>query len=152
MLSVKRGEFIFLSNKTSFPPKLFISKEINCTSIWHSPRLPSKIHQLPLSRGIRTPYQLVSWYDTKKSDGEVPVMLRLWGMRSTRSLPSLPGSIWPGVVVPDRDLSMDQIELKCILMQNWITWNRTVLIFKCVLTLNWIVWNRTPFDTEAVLR
>ena len=29
-------------------------------------------------------------YDTKQSDGEVPVMLQLWGMRSTLSLPSLP--------------------------------------------------------------
>ena len=36
-------------------------------------------------------------YDTKQSDGEVPVMLELWGMRSTPSLPSLPvhsGSEW----------------------------------------------------------
>ena len=28
-------------------------------------------------------------YDTKQSDGEVPVMLELWGMRSTPSLPLL---------------------------------------------------------------
>ena len=27
-------------------------------------------------------------YDTKQSDGEVPVMLELWGMRSTPSLTS----------------------------------------------------------------
>ena len=45
-------------------------------------------------------------YDTKKSDGEVPAMLELWGMRSTPSLPSLPGPLWPGVVAPDRVLSM----------------------------------------------
>ena len=43
-------------------------------------------------------------YDTKQSDGEVPVMLELWGMRSTPSLPLLPGSLWPGVVAPDRAL------------------------------------------------
>ena len=36
-------------------------------------------------------------------------MLELWGMRSTLSL--LPGSLWPGVVAPDRVLSMGQIEL-----------------------------------------
>ena len=31
--------------------------------------------------------QWVSWYDAKQSDGEVPVMLELWGMWSTPSLP-----------------------------------------------------------------
>ena len=40
-------------------------------------------------------------YDTKQSDGEVPLMLGLWGMRRTPSLPSLPGPLWPGVVAPD---------------------------------------------------
>ena len=37
------------------------------------------------------------------------VMLKLWGMRSTPLLPSLPGSFWTGVVSPDRVLSMGQI-------------------------------------------
>ena len=45
-------------------------------------------------------------YDTKQSDGEVPVVLELWGMRITPSLPSLPGPLWPGVVAPDSTLSM----------------------------------------------
>ena len=36
-------------------------------------------------------------------------MLELRGMQSIP--PSLPGSLWPGVVAPDRALSMDQIEL-----------------------------------------
>ena len=45
------------------------------------------------------------------SGDEVPVMLELWRMQSTLSLPSLPGSLWLGVVVPDRLLSMSQIEL-----------------------------------------
>ena len=45
-------------------------------------------------------------YDTKQSDGEVPAMLELWGMRSTLSLPSLPGPLWPRVVAPDMALSM----------------------------------------------
>ena len=35
----------------------------------------------------------------------------LWGMQGTPSLPSLPGPLWPGIVAPDRVLSMDQIEL-----------------------------------------
>ena len=32
---------------------------------------------------------------------EVPVMLELWGMQSTPLLPTLPGPLWPGVIVPD---------------------------------------------------
>ena len=35
-------------------------------------------------------------YDTKQSYGEVPVMLELWGMQITPSLPLLPGPFWPG--------------------------------------------------------
>ena len=38
-------------------------------------------------------------------------MLELWGMRSTSSLPLLPGPLWSRLVAPDRVLSMDQIEL-----------------------------------------
>ena len=48
-----------------------------------------------------------SGYDIKQSDGEVPAVLELWGMRSTPSLPLLPGPLWPGLVAPDRALSMD---------------------------------------------
>ena len=33
-------------------------------------------------------------------------MLELWGMRSTPLLPSLPGLLWPGVVAPDKALSI----------------------------------------------
>ena len=43
-------------------------------------------------------------------------MLELSGMRSTPSLPSLPGSLLPGVVAPDKVLSTGQIELNCVLM------------------------------------
>ena len=55
-------------------------------------------------------------YDAKQSDGVVPVMLELWGMKSTTSLPSLPVPPWPGVLAPDRVLSMGQVEVNCILM------------------------------------
>ena len=56
-------------------------------------------------------------------------------MRSTPSLPSLPGPLWPGVVAPNRILSMDQIELKCILMLNRIVWIKTVLTLRlCTYT------------------
>ena len=47
-------------------------------------------------------------------------MLDLWGMQSTPSLPSLPGPLRPGVLAPDRVLSMGQIELNCMLMLHWI--------------------------------
>ena len=57
-------------------------------------------------------------YDTKQFDGEAPVLLELWGMRSTPSLSSLPGPTWPRVVAPDRVLCMGQTELKCVLTQN----------------------------------
>ncbi len=59
-------------------------------------------------------------YDTKQSDGEAPVMLELWGMRSNPSLPSIPGSLRLGVVAPDRVLSMGQIELNCVFMLNCV--------------------------------
>ena len=59
-------------------------------------------------------------YNIKKSNGEAPVMLELWGMRCTPSLPSLPGTLWPEVVAPDRVLSMGQIELFCVLMPKQI--------------------------------
>ena len=43
--------------------------------------------------------------------GEAPVMLELWGMLSTSLLPSLPGSLWSGVVPLDSILSTGQIKL-----------------------------------------
>ena len=50
-------------------------------------------------------------YDTKQSDGESPVMLELWEMRSTLSLPSLTVPLNPRLVAIDRVLSLGQIEL-----------------------------------------
>ena len=65
-------------------------------------KLPSQLGQYntptaPLQRGS-TPSKECPGYDTKQCDGEVPVMLEFWGMRSTPLLPSLPGPLWPGVV------------------------------------------------------
>ena len=65
-----------------------------------------RIHQLHLCRVGKTPPQECPGYDTKQSDGEVPIMLEFWGMQSTPSLPLLPGPLWPGIVAPDRALSM----------------------------------------------
>ena len=50
-------------------------------------------------------------YDTKQFDDETPVMLELWGMQSTSLLLLLPGPLRPGMVAPERVLSMGQIEL-----------------------------------------
>ena len=67
-----------------------------------------RIYRLHLCRGVRrsTLTNECLGYDTKQSDGEVPVMVELWGMQSTLSLRSLPGPLWLGVVAPDRALSM----------------------------------------------
>ena len=72
---------------------LIISYCIFCPVSWGC-----RIHWLHLCRGVRPPPQRVSWYDTKQSHGEVPAVLELWGMRSTPSLPSLPGPLWRGLV------------------------------------------------------
>ena len=62
-------------------------------------------------------------YDIKQSNGEALVMLELWGMQSTPSLPSLPCPLLLGVVEPDRVLSMSQTDLNCVITLNWIVWN-----------------------------
>ena len=54
----------------------------------------------------------------KQSNGEVPVMLKLWGMQNTPLWPSLLGPLRPGIVATDRVLSMGQIEPNCVLMLN----------------------------------
>ena len=57
------------------------------------------------AEGLRPPNECPG-YDTKQSDGEVPVMLGLWGMLNTPSLPLLPGPFCPRKVAPERALSM----------------------------------------------
>ena len=51
-------------------------------------------------------------YGMKQSHGEAP------GMRSIPLLPLLPSPLWPGMVAPDRVLSMSQIELNYVHMLN----------------------------------
>ena len=90
-----------------------------------------RIHWLHLCRGVRHhPPQRVFWYVTKQSYGEATVMLELWRMKNTPSLLSLPCPLWFGMVAPDWVLSMDKIELNCLLMLNWIVWNRTGNMYK----------------------
>ena len=57
----------------------------------------------PLQRE-KTP--LTSVLDMTLNNQMVRFQLELWGMRSTPSLPLLPGRLWPGVVAPDRALSL----------------------------------------------
>ena len=106
-----------------------------------------RICWLHFCRGVQLPNECPG-YDTKQSDGGVPVMLEFWGMRNMPSLLLLPGPLWLRVVAPDRVLSMGQIELNCILMLNWTVWNRTVFDIKTVL--NWIVGNRTVLTFNCV--
>ena len=84
-------------------------------------------HRLHFWRGVRPHPNECPRYDAKQSDGEVPVVLELWGILSTPSLPLFPGPLWPGMVTRDRALN----KTNCILMLNWIVWNRTIW-------LNWI--------------
>ena len=66
---------------------------------------------------------------------EASVILEFCWMQSSPSLSLLPGPLWPRVVAPDKVLYMSQIELwplNCVLMLNWIVWNRTVWSFNCV--------------------
>ena len=78
--------------------------------------LPIKFY-CPVGFGCRIHQLLLECpgYDTRQSDGEVPVMLELWGMRSTASLLLIPVPLCPRLVAPDRALSMGQIELTAYL-------------------------------------
>ena len=69
-------------------------------------------------------------YDTKQSDGEVLVMLKLWRMRSTPFLPLLPGPLWPRVVAPDKGL-IDELNRT----EPWFEFT-VFLHLNCVFMLN----------------
>ena len=89
--------------KQKFPNWTMLHVHLCNLQIIHTQWLP----WLHLCRGVNPPPpKRVSWYDTKQSDGEVPVMLGVWGIRSTPSLALLLGPLWSGVVAPDRALSM----------------------------------------------
>ena len=69
-----------------------------------------RIHWLHLCWGSKTSLNECARYDTKQCDGEIPVIMELWGMWSIPLLSSLPGPLCPGVVASDRVLSMDEIK------------------------------------------
>ena len=97
-----------------------------------------RIHRQLFCKEVRHPNECPG-YDTKQLDIEVPVMVELWAMRITHLLPSLLGSLWPGVVAPDKGPIYGLNRTNCIIMLNWIVWNWTVW-------QNWIASNRTVFD------
>ena len=61
-----------------------------------------RIHWLLLCSEVRPSHDEYPRYDTKQFDGEIPVMLGLWGIQSTPSLRSFPGPLWPRVGAPDK--------------------------------------------------
>ena len=95
---------------------------MSCICVFDSFHNFAQLVEASLQRGT-PPGNEYPGYDTNQFESEVPVLLELWGMRST---PSLPGPLLPGAVTSDRVLSMGQIELNCICMLNWIVWNGTV--------------------------
>ena len=71
------------------------------------------------SEGLDSPpHNKCLGYDTKQSVGGASVILELWEMHSTPSLPSLLGPFCPGVVPSDRILFFGQIELNCVITLN----------------------------------
>ena len=96
---------------------VYVKYNIACSVGWGW-----RIHRLLLWREVRlSPTRVLDM--TLK-------MLELRGMRCTPSLPSLPGLLCSGEEAPDRVLSMSRIKLNCVLMINWIDWNRTALTLK----------------------
>ena len=73
--------------------------------IKHLPAQSVRAVEYSLQRDKTSTLKKYPGYDIKQSDEEATA-LDLWGMRSTLSLPLLPGSLWPGVVAPDWVLSM----------------------------------------------
>ena len=100
----------FMASVVNFMTLSDILYILSCSVGWGC-----RIQRLLLCKEVRTlsPNECPG-YDTKQSDGKVPVM------RSTPSLSSLPGPLWSGVVAPDRVLSMSQIELNCVLKLNYL--------------------------------
>ena len=102
-------------------------------------------YTVSLQRG-KTPSNKCPRYDTKQSNGEFPVMSEFWRMWSIPSLSSSSGPLWPGVVAPDRVLSMGQIGpvewvLYKSLTAHWIIqkkdhlYNKPLLRFNCIIHL-----------------
>ena len=82
-------------------------------------------------------------YDNKQSDVKISVILKVWKMQNTHSLPSFLCPFCPWVIAHEKALCLGQIELNCVLILNWIAWKRTALTFKLRIyaNLNCLKWN-----------
>ena len=86
---------------TSCIHRLFYRQRLPTCILTQCVLTENRIHRLHLCKGVRLP------------PSECPVILVLWEIRSTSSLPSLSGPLGLEVVAPDRVLSMGQVELNC---------------------------------------
>ena len=75
------------------------TRVIRFGSLWYDFGQPC---QLGLKNTPTASHNVCSGHGIKLSDGEAPVIRELWRIPSTTTLPSLPDSLWPGVVTPDR--------------------------------------------------
>ena len=64
-------------------------------------------------------------------------MLELLGMRWTSSLPSLPGPLWPRVVVHDMSLSMGQIKVRLL---HWVQAKGSTDLQEIELFIHLTIW------------
>ena len=98
-----------------------------------------RIHRLLFCRGVRPSPDECPVYDAKQSDGEVPLGKVGVSLHCHHSQVHC-GLEWEHLI---RVLSMGQIELNCVLVLNWIAWNRTVSTFKLrtFAELNCLKWN-----------
>ena len=85
---------LLLCREVRLPPLLSV--------LWPSWQGLQNTPTVSLHRGKTPPHKECPVYDTKQSDSKVPVILELWGMQNTPSLPLLPGLLWPKVVAPDK--------------------------------------------------
>ena len=95
-------------------------------------RLGLEIHWLHLCRGVKLP-QHVSWIWHQT--------IWWWGTSNAVALgnakhPSIAITPRSTLVATDRVLSLCQVKLNCLLMQNLIVWNRPVYTYKMDLTFN----------------
>ena len=116
-------QLCYLCKLVYFNEPLFWTQTLFPPPIYYPFGWGYKIHRLLLCRGVR-PFPIRRpGYDTKQSNGELPVMLELWEMQRTSLLLLLPTPLRSGVVALDRVLSIGQIELNTVLMPNRIVWN-----------------------------
>ena len=100
------------------PYSLYYNSHLLFTTIWWPSRMGQQNTLTASLQKGKNSLNERHEYNTKQSDDETPIIMELSGMQSTPSLPSLPGPPRPGVVAPERVLSVGQIELNSVIMLN----------------------------------